>query len=179
MISRDFILRPFPGTGFLEGPTLSGTVTRQAERLTVIYQLTDPNEDILLPERSDKSVRRIELWEETCFEFFLAEAHSSQYWEFNLSPKGDWNIFRFEAYRQGMMEEKTVVLLPFEVRKERTRFSLFLEFDGKMLFNLQTSWELAVCAVLKTREGKKSYWALRHPGSKPDFHHREGFVITL
>jgi hypothetical protein len=179
MTGRDFMLQPFPGTGSIPGQTLSGTVTRQAEQLAVTYVLTDPNKDILLPEQSDIPIRRIGLWEETCFEFFLAEKHSPRYWEFNLSPDGNWNVYRFEAYRQGLMEEKAVSVLPFEIRKEGRRFLLFLEFNGKVFFRVQASLELAVCAVLKTREGEKSYWAVTHPGSRPDFHHRDGFVIKL
>ena len=42
--------------------------------------------------------RRDRLWEETCLELFLGEEGSERYWEFNLSPAGHWNVYRFEFY---------------------------------------------------------------------------------
>ena len=40
-------------------------------------------------------------------------------------------------------------------------------------------WQLALTAVIEETSGVKSYWALRHPPGKPDFHHADGFVVEL
>ena len=64
---------------------------------------------------ADMPARRDRLWEETCFEFFLAVKNSPRYWEFNLSPAGHWNVYRFADYRQGMQEEPAFASLPFSV----------------------------------------------------------------
>jgi hypothetical protein len=37
----------------------------------------------------------------------------------------------------------------------------------------------AVSAVIEQHDGAISYWALAHPAGKPDFHHRDGFVLKL
>jgi hypothetical protein len=34
-------------------------------------------------------------------------------------------------------------------------------------------------AVIKGKDGDKGYLALAHPESKPDFHHRHGFIFRL
>ena len=39
--------------------------------------------------------------------------------------------------------------------------------------------KLALTAVLEDDSGTLSYWALKHAPGKPDFHHREGFVLEL
>ncbi len=38
---------------------------------------------------------------------------------------------------------------------------------------------LALSAVVEDREGRLSYWAMRHPPGRPDFHHPEGFALAL
>jgi hypothetical protein len=38
---------------------------------------------------------------------------------------------------------------------------------------------MAVSAVIKTRRGEVTLWALTHPGPEADFHHRDSFIIKL
>ena len=38
---------------------------------------------------------------------------------------------------------------------------------------------LALSAVIEHLDGRISYWALRHPPGKPDFHHPQGFALEL
>jgi len=38
---------------------------------------------------------------------------------------------------------------------------------------------VAITAVLQSRDGTCSYWALLHPGPEADFHRREGFALRL
>jgi hypothetical protein len=38
---------------------------------------------------------------------------------------------------------------------------------------------MEVSAVIEENSGAKSYWALKHPPGKPDFHHADGFDLTL
>jgi hypothetical protein len=40
-------------------------------------------------------------------------------------------------------------------------------------------WRLALAAVIEETNGATSYWALKHPRGKPDFHHADGFVLEL
>jgi hypothetical protein len=36
-----------------------------------------------------------------------------------------------------------------------------------------------VSAVLQSSSGELAYWAVAHPGSEPDFHHRGGFCLKF
>jgi hypothetical protein len=33
--------------------------------------------------------------------------------------------------------------------------------------------------VIESADGSISYWALRHPAGRPDFHHLDGFALLL
>jgi hypothetical protein len=38
---------------------------------------------------------------------------------------------------------------------------------------------IGLSAVIEDRDGSLSYWALRHPHGKPDFHHPDAFALEL
>ena len=38
---------------------------------------------------------------------------------------------------------------------------------------------LGICAVVEDKAQVLSYWALKHPAEKPDFHHAGSFVVEL
>jgi hypothetical protein len=119
------------------------------------------------------------LWRETCLELFLAPENVPHYWEVNLSPAGHWNVYGFRAYRQGLHEEPALTALPFTVTREPAALSLALELDMTGLIFPDQALELAIAAVIQAVDGSLTYWALAHPGSRPDFHRRDAFVITL
>ena len=41
------------------------------------------------------------------------------------------------------------------------------------------TWQLAVTAVIEETNGRRSYWSLKHPRGKPDFHHSDGFALEI
>ena len=124
-------------------------------------------------------MRENALWEKTCFEFFVAPKGSKGYWEFNLSPGGNWNVYRFESYRRGMVEESAFGSLPFHVSRRPGFLRLDLAVDLECLALPPRPLEIAVAAVIRNIRGETSYWALTHPETHPDFHQRDGFIIEL
>ncbi|MCC8986069.1 MAG: hypothetical protein LM513_05690, partial [Nitrospira sp.] len=42
-----------------------------------------------------------------------------------------------------------------------------------------TDLHLAVSVVVEQTDGQCSYWALRHPSGRPDFHHPDSFALML
>ena len=132
-----------------------------------------------IPGAAEAPRRKNRLWEETCFELFLGSADSGEYWELNLSPSGDWNVYRFTSYREGMREEPGFTSLPFAVRIGPEALELSMGLDvGKILPAVGTI-EVCTAAMIGTTDGGKSHWAPVHPASRPDFHRRDGFVLTL
>jgi hypothetical protein len=58
------------------------------------------------------------------------------------------------------------------------RFALSAAFDDPDLVP-DGPWRAGLSAVVEEADGNKSYWALNHPSDKPDFHHRDSFVLEL
>jgi hypothetical protein len=179
MSCRRFSLKPFPAGGLTAHIKITGNIERRAAALSVNYRLHGPLAEVALPPSPEPPVRKTALWEETCFEFFLGTNNSDRYWEFNLSPAGHWNVYRFTSYRQGMREEPTFISLPFEVRFLPDALLLSLKIDLERIIPAGQALEAAVSSVVKTADGKTTYWALAHPGRHADFHRRDGFLITL
>ena len=133
----------------------------------------------MIPAPADLPARRPGLWEETCFEFFLGVKDAPRYWEFNLSPAGHWNVYRFAGYRQGMAEETALTSLPVNVRRRSDSLRLDLELDVEKIVAADQPLMVGIAAVIKLAAGGLTYWALIHPGPQADFHRRDSFLVEL
>jgi hypothetical protein len=179
MNSLTFSLKPFPATDLLPHLEIMGNIGRRSGTLTISYVLLGPLREVAIPGPADIAGRKNALWKETCFEFFLAITNSDQYWEFNLSPAGHWNVYRFKSYRQGMQEEQAFTSLPFTAAREPDALRLSLELDLYKIILTDQALKVAISAVIKPVNGKITYWALAHPGLEADFHRRESFMLNL
>ena len=177
--SRSFVLQPFPEACQGSLLNISGEISRISSRLVIHYELFGNLTEVVIPVQADMPVRKNGLWEETCFELFIAENNSSRYREFNLSPTGHWNVFRFAAYRKGMQEDMAIGSLPLIVRRQSITLSLSLEINLDRVFRRDQALEVGISAVIKQCDGMMSYWSLSHPGPQADFHRRDGFLIEL
>lgn len=174
-----FLLKPFPGEGNPAGLTIRGSLGRRADTLSLLCEVRGDLSKVRIPAAAEAPGRRSRLWEETCLELFLGTEDSGTYWEFNLSPAGHWNAYRFASYREGMAEEPAVASLPFIVRRDPEGLLLAAEIGVGGIVPPGKSLSAAVAAVIGTSDGGKSHWAPAHPASRPDFHRRDGFVLTL
>lgn len=119
-----------------------------------------------------------ELWRHTCFEAFISVADTPFYYELNLAPSSQWAFYRFGSYRNDM----SVVALsrPPEIAVRRSEYRLDLDatlrFDELPELRGAPPLRLALAAVIEADDGSLSYWALKHPRGKPDFHKGVGFV---
>jgi len=99
------------------------------------------------------------------------------YREFNFSPSGEWAVYAFPGYRDG--SELDVELTPgIVVRPTGGRLELDAEICRKFL-PPGRPLRLGLSAVVEDADGVLSYWALRHPPGKPDFHHTDAFALPL
>jgi hypothetical protein len=179
MNGRRFALQVFPPAGPQSGVEISGEIVRRAEVLSLTYLLQGRLGDVQIPAPLAVATRRDRLWEETCFECFLAVKGRPQYWEFNLSPAGSWNVYQFTDYRQRMAEGPASISLPFDVQSGPGSLRLTLQVELTGMVSPDQTLEVAIAAVLRLRNGETTYWALTHPGPQPDFHRRDSFLITL
>ncbi len=177
MSRRKFSLIPFPDEKCDPGLAITGSIARRANALTVAYELRGDLTRLSIPPRADAPARRDGLWQETCLELFVGADGSAAYREFNLSPAGHWNVYRFDSYREGMREEASFASLPFTVRLTAGAFRLSLDVDIGALVPAGSAADVAVCAVVQMTGGELGHWALAHPGPRPDFHRRDGFAL--
>jgi len=152
MTGQSFSLRPFAANPLL-AVEISGAIARRGQTLTIAYDLRGPLAALALPSPAVLPARRHRLWEETCFEFFLAPQGAPRYWEFNLSPAGHWNVYRFAAYRQEMAEEQAFASLPFHVRTRPDFLRLALEGDLGTIVPANQALEVAIATVLRLKDG--------------------------
>jgi hypothetical protein len=179
MTRQLFSLIPF-STQDAPNLTISGTVERRNNQFSVRYTLAGTVEEIFLPSSASNPSRKDELWRTTCFEFFIAVKDSPQYWEFNMSPSGNWNIYVMDAYRQvNMREETRIQQLQFKVQNDAQYFALKAALDLSTIIEREKSIEAGISAVICSNNNRESYWALVHPYMKPDFHLRESFVLEF
>lgn len=174
-----FILNPFPGEENPAALTIGGSIVRRADTLSVRYGMGGNLSKVVIPASAETPRRQDRLWEETCLELFLGTADSGEYWEFNLSPSGHWNVYRFTGYREGMREEPAITSLPFDVRRDPEALILAAEFGVGKIVPAGKDLAATAAAVIRTIDGGKSHWASIHPASRPDFHRRDGFALTL
>jgi hypothetical protein len=174
-----FFLKPFPGEGNPAGVTIGGSIARREDTLSVRYEVRGDLAKLSIPDAAEAPRRQDRLWEETCLELFLGTADSGEYWEFNLSPSGHWNVYRFTRYREGMREEPAITSLPFDVRRDPEALILTAEFGVGKIVTAGKELASTVAAMIKTIDGGKSHWAPVHPASRPDFHRRDGFALTI
>jgi hypothetical protein len=121
------------------------------------------------------------LWKHTCFEAFVAPADAPGYHEFNFSPSLDWAIYRFSAYREGMSPAEIGRAPEISVRRGDEGLELHSAVRLGHLADLSDARRLriALAAVIEDENGRLSYWGLRHPPGKPDFHHPNGFTLEV
>jgi len=143
------------------------------------YVVTGKTGAILLP-ASSIPVRKHDLWRATCFEFFIAIQDQPCYWEFNMSPSGNWNVYAMDAYRQvNMREEVAFTQLPFEFKKTNDEVTLDITVDLNPIIQSETILEMGVTTIIQTNDGNESFWGLVHPGLQADFHLRNSFILEM
>jgi len=177
---KTFALIPHPAPKI---PTLEikGTVARIDNHIAVQYVVRgDDVKNILFPAPSSIPTRKDDLWKATCFEFFLAIKNQPQYWEFNMSPSGNWNVYAMDAYRQvNMREEIVFTQLPFEFRKTNAGVFLDISVDLNPIIQPENILEIGITTIIQTADGTETYWALAHPGPHADFHLRDSFTLVV
>jgi hypothetical protein len=191
MTYHSALLKPYPFSPLVPNSTsgfdLRFIVNRHPSRIDFSFTLEAHEvgalEELVIPrlrQESDRE-RRDELWKHTCLEIFFGPADGSSYFEFNLSPSGDWNLYTFDSYREGMRRAEG------EAGRTAPRVrALKMRNDGE-----SQMWEaslepvlpgplvMGAASVLEYRDGRREYWALEHFGPKPDFHMRESFLLRL
>jgi hypothetical protein len=161
----------------------AGVTYTEEGGLVFSYHLRGDMVRLLIPAPQTKN-HSDALWEHTCFEAFVAVAGSTAYEEFNFSPSGQWAAYTFSDYRQANKNRVLSKAPQISTHLSAGRLDLVAIITQEALPpNIATTTlQIGLSAVIEstdTVDGNRSYWALRHPTPRPDFHHRNGFVLEL
>lgn len=180
---QPFALQPFGTSAAALGLELNGLLRREGDQVRVRYALGGDLATVVVPAPGAAGPCREDgLWEHTCFELFLAAEGEEPYWEVNLAPNGDWNLYRLESYRRGLAPVSDRDALPFAVRRgpEDLQLMLQLQLPQELARVCRTRpLQLGITAVIEQRGNILSHWALEHGGAEADFHRREDFRLRL
>jgi hypothetical protein len=148
--------------------------------LRIVYTLNGAIERLLVPPRRSTG-RRDGLWQHTCFELFLGAKNDAEYYEFNFSPSGEWAAYGFRDYRDRSSIESDGLepKIAVEQNVESLELSAGFRVDSFLGISPKIRLLLGLCAVIEDVNGSLSYWALKHPPGKPDFHHPDGFALEI
>ncbi len=175
MTKHNLICHPSAGNIAVTG-LLAELQPLPEHRLRLRYELTGDLMQLRMP-APQPPVAVDGLWEHTCFEAFIGVEGDASYHEFNFSPSGQWAAYSFSDYR--LRNDWTVRQMPM-ISVTRT--------DGRLLLEAVIAaadlppnragkpFQLGLTAVIESNDGSHSYWALHHPESCPNFHHRAGFI---
>lgn len=164
---------------------ITAGIERRGNRLQLSYELKGDIAAVQLPALAAMPQRRNELWQHSCFECFIGVPGQSAYWELNLSPNGDWNVYGLSDYRKNLTPESAYGELPFNVIVTESFCLLSLDFDLGQIIGGDQAVEVGMTAVIEekalagTETGRISYWAIAHTGPEADFHRRDSFTLRL
>lgn len=173
----DFTLIPFD-LATAPDISISGNILRHQDLLKIEYVLRGDLDGVIIPPLKAKGDRYFDLWEHTCFECFLAIKDTLKYWEFNLAPNLDWNVFRFLHYRYNIAEETNFNSLSATIVQEKDCLKLAFEVELAKIISSNIILEIGITAVIEEQH-QISYWALKHLSTEADFHNRDSFVLLL
>ena len=146
--------------------------------LVLSYVVTGKIGSLRLPAVTSPA-RADELWRHTCFEVFVRPSSAPSYYEFNLSPSTQWAAYGFAGYRSEMRVANEIAEPRIDVSTDDERYVLSVLLDLDPLVQGDAAWRLGLSAVIEEKDGAISYWALKHPEGRADFHHSDCFALEL
>jgi hypothetical protein len=121
-----------------------------------------------------------ELWQHTCFEAFVGIEGQPAYHEFNFAPSGEWAVYAFSDYRQGRSARaESQPLTSVDVTDARLELKAVLGLGTLSAEHRDGALRIGLSAVIEAVDGTRSYWAIRHPADRPDFHHVGSFALRF
>ena len=168
-----------PAAAFGAGLELSAAIESVAgARVRVTFRLRGELARVVFPARA--SPLRVDgLWERTCFEAFIAPDGRAHYVEINVAPSTEWAAYAFDGYRHGMRPLSLPRAPDIAVTQSPGEVRVTADVDLGVIEDAPWPWCVGLSAVIADRTGTRSYWALRHPAAKPDFHDAAGFAWRL
>ncbi len=151
-----------------------------ADQLELTYRLAGDLGALKLPEPRPPA-RTDGLWRHSCFEAFIGHGGARDYWEYNFSPSGAWAAYHFTGYREGMapLLKGAPPVISGHIGTDTIEHVVSIDLAWLAKSHASVGLRLGLAAVIEDKARVLSYWALKHPAEKPDFHHADSFVVEL
>jgi hypothetical protein len=121
-----------------------------------------------------------ELWRHTCFETFVRVDGATAYHELNFSPSTEWAAYAFRSYREGgPLDDSLAPRVAVQAAGDRLSLDAVVALERLSAAYRTATLRLALTAVVEDSAGRLSYWSVRHPAGKPDFHHADAFALRV
>jgi hypothetical protein len=175
MTEVPLMCHPQSDAGGIEAIDVTATLGQGGE-IKLVYRVTGALEALkiavpAMPDRVDG------LWKSTCFELFVRNSEDKSYLEYNFAPSGQWAAYQFSGYRAGMAQlEARAPIVSVEKSGDVLAVSVTVPLPD---MTRHADLCAGISAVVATKRGKISYWALAHPAGSPDFHHKDCFALKL
>jgi hypothetical protein len=179
-----FRLSAHPATPSQAIRAIGGRLSRIPDGLLVSYVVEGELARVRIPQPGAPRFTE-ELWRHTCCELFVARSGQPAYHEFNFSPSGAWAVYGFRKTRERLPLDAGLDANDLDPHVTVRRAAEKLELDAVILLDrlspgcAGTKLALGLSAVVEHEDGSLSYWALKHPVGKPDFHHPDAFALDL
>lgn len=155
--------------------SVEAKVNVELDQYVIDYRVAGPISDIIIMPSDHEPEFRDELWKMTCFEMFVQVDDGPQYYEYNFAPNGDWASYYFDDYRSGMKPVKIAqpkIILHHDDRE--ISLNVVMERDAVPIGNLK----IGLFAMIFSQDDR-SFWALDHSESTPNFHQNDCFLHRL
>lgn len=170
-------LVPWPDPALPAVRSIIAHISMATEHLFLRFVLEGEISALRLPGPATRPGPQDGLWQHTCFEAFVGDGASPRYAEFNFSPSGSWASYLFSQPRVRTAPVSVAVTQAPRCRHDGGTLALDARIDIAALgWPITPETPIGLSAVLEVRDGRLTYWALRHPGAKPDFHDRRGWI---
>lgn len=148
-------------------------------RLKIKFRLHDEQHQVTWPQHHGGQTRADDLAKSTCFEIFIQKVDHANYVNVQVTPRGLWNAYRFDHYRQPKQ-----VPAPHEQHLniehlliEHHRIELVL--DLAQLYPSNSLIKVGLSAILAHPNELHSDWGLQHSGTYADPHLATDWCIQL
>jgi len=158
----------FPYAKISNAPIIEVSFSLTPQHLLLSFVLSGVSDNYLF-DTKNHAKRADELWKATCFEAFIKNPNSKEYWELNIAPSGAWNFYYFSDYKKDMQEERRVLTpkVLFKQKRDEVYVNVEMNFTEK-LFDGRGEFNLAL--ILLNVEGKREFFTLNPKEGVADFH---------
>ena len=175
-LTRNLLCHPASPCAVVRSISITANFAESGD-LNLLYRVIGEVDGIKLPAARQPGPAD-NLWQQTCCEAFVAAANTEPYREFNFSPSAQWAVYQFAAYRQRDSRFQPPSAPQITLHQQADGFELAATIPSELIPPSDVL-DLALTTVIEASDGSKSYWALSHGTTQPDFHLRQSFTLAL